>query len=165
MKVNDLQRQVTKFKMPLVETSSKHFSSGLVALNFHLRNHVVDDLRLFGTLSVLGASPFEQYNVSVKQVYKKTFRRSDTCMYDTVNGVECQLESSGFAVKTQTSESENKAKQVKGIKFCETRHLLCAMKKRYSRQRFSLYRQNIQFWMKHYILRSNCSLCSGSTYF
>lgn len=59
---------------------NEHCSSSLFNLNLYLLYYVVKDLRVFGTLSVLDESPFEQYNVDIKQGYRITSGKSDTCM-------------------------------------------------------------------------------------
>lgn len=41
-------------------TFSEHCKSGLYTPRFHLLDHVMEDLRVFGTLPVLDAPPFEQ---------------------------------------------------------------------------------------------------------
>lgn len=66
-KLIELQYKIEEFQSLLVRTFGEHCNSGLYILKFHLLDHVVEDLRLFGTLSVLDASRFEQYSVSIKQ--------------------------------------------------------------------------------------------------
>lgn len=59
-KLKQLRLRVIKLKRLLVETFSKHCSSGLFILKFHLLDHVVDGLHVFETLFVLDVSLFEQ---------------------------------------------------------------------------------------------------------
>lgn len=67
---------------------------------------------LSGTLFVHDASPYEQYSLNIKQAYKQTLQRSNTCTHETVNWVAQQSDSFEFAVMTHTSETERKEERV-----------------------------------------------------
>lgn len=94
---------------------------------FYLLDHIVEDLRILGTLSVFDASLFEQCKVNIKQAYKRALLRSDTFMYENVHRVDRQQDNSEFLVKTHISETENKAEASKKNEFCKTGHFLCAI--------------------------------------
>lgn len=83
-----LEERVKEFKRELVERFDDHCESGLYTLKFHLLDHMVEDIRKFGTLSVLDGSPFEHFNVHIKQAYRKTSQRRSTRMMETVGVIE-----------------------------------------------------------------------------
>lgn len=68
-KMSELQCRIEEFKKLLVRTFYERCKSVLYTLKFHLRDHVVDSLRGFRTLSVLDVSLFEQNNVHTKQAH------------------------------------------------------------------------------------------------
>lgn len=55
---------------------------------YDLFYHIVDDIQQLGTLFVLDRSSYEQFNVLVKQAYKRTLRRKRTRMMETVGVME-----------------------------------------------------------------------------
>lgn len=48
------------------------FDSGLYDLTYLLLNDMVEDLRIFETLSLLDCSFFDHYNLYIMQAYRKT---------------------------------------------------------------------------------------------
>lgn len=104
-----LQMKVNRFKILLVETFSKHCTSDLFTLKFRLRDHAVEDLHVFNTLSVFYAASFERYDGDFKQAYKQRSQRRVTCMKETVSRVIRQQDMSKPASKTHISEPTNEA--------------------------------------------------------
>lgn len=109
-KLQKQQLQVINFKRSLVKTISKHCNSALITVMFHLQDHVVEFLRVFGALFVFDASPLKQYSVSIKQAYKQTSQERGTYINETMNRDERQLNWSKFALITQFLGTENQAK-------------------------------------------------------
>lgn len=66
-----LQYKVEQFKRLLVRTFRKQCNSAIYTLKFNLPDHTVEELLVFGTLSVLGAL-FGHYNKNVKHAYSRT---------------------------------------------------------------------------------------------
>ena len=58
--------------------------TGLVTLKYPLLDHLVEDLKKFGSLQVLSAAPFEQYNHTIKKAYSYTSKRFRTRTLETV---------------------------------------------------------------------------------
>lgn len=54
--IGKLKEEVITFKRRVVDVSGLHSESNLYTLEFHLLDHIAEDLRRFGTLSVLDAS-------------------------------------------------------------------------------------------------------------
>lgn len=74
-----------------MKSFSKHCNSGLLNLKRHLLDHAIEVLLVFGSISVLNESSFEQHNVTVKHAYKQISRKSDTCTNEIVNRMERHL--------------------------------------------------------------------------
>lgn len=64
-----------QFKRALVRTFRDHCIFGLYTVTLHLLGQVVEGLQPFDTLSVLPASPFEQYSLNINNAYKQTSSR------------------------------------------------------------------------------------------
>lgn len=87
----ELEYYKEQFKRSLVRTSSDHCKLGLYMLKVHLLYHAVEDLKAFGTLSLLHDSSIGQYRVNIKHVYKPAFWKRDTYMHETVTIVGCRV--------------------------------------------------------------------------
>lgn len=61
--IGTIERTVEKFKRILVETFDEHCVCSLYGLRRHLLEHIAEDIRRFGTLSVLNSSAYERINV------------------------------------------------------------------------------------------------------
>lgn len=70
-----------------MQTFSEHCNSGIYNLKFHLLDHVLEELKALGTLSVLDASSFAQYNVHVMHAYMQTLRIMDAWINKTARMV------------------------------------------------------------------------------
>lgn len=91
-----------------MNTICKNCNCGLFTLKALLLDHVVGDLRVFETHSVLIASTFEEHNVIIKQAYQQTSRRSDIGTKESLSRVECELEEATFAIINHILETNNK---------------------------------------------------------
>lgn len=54
-----------------VEIFGEHFDSCLYILKYCIPDHIMEDIRGFETLSVLDNCPYEQFDVHIKQAFKK----------------------------------------------------------------------------------------------
>lgn len=57
-----------------------------------LLEQALEDSWEFGTVPESDASLFEYYNLNIKNSYKQSSRRSDTCMNKTVSMLGCRIE-------------------------------------------------------------------------
>ena len=80
-----LDSLIINFKTECKHVFSSNVENGLFTLKFHLLDHLVEDLRNFGSLDVLSASPYEYYNAVFKRHYRETSKRRATAMEETVN--------------------------------------------------------------------------------
>lgn len=89
--LQDLRSTVLTFKKQVWSLFGPHCDRGLNTLKFHLLDHLVDDLQRFGTVRVLSASPYEHYNVVIKQSYSGTSKRLQTRERDTIRNLDTDL--------------------------------------------------------------------------
>lgn len=73
-----LDKIVKAFKRILADTFDEHSSLGMYIVKVHLLDHMAEDLRNFGTLSVLNSNQYDDYNVHIKHSYKRTAQRIQT---------------------------------------------------------------------------------------
>jgi len=83
-KMEELMVSIHTFKSAVWRLFGPHCENGLNTLKFHLLDHLVDELARFGTVLVLSASPYEHFNLIVKQSYASTSKRLQTRTSDTV---------------------------------------------------------------------------------
>lgn len=83
-----LDETVKTFKLMLVNTIDEHCSSSLYTLKSHLLFYIAADLRKFLTLSVLGNSLYESFNVQIKHLHRKNSQNRQTRMTETVNDLK-----------------------------------------------------------------------------
>lgn len=77
--------KIKVFKSLLVKKFREHYDFGLFTLNYHLHNHMVGDIRRFGTLFILGSCQFRHFIVHIYPQYRKrTSQRGRTKMMETV---------------------------------------------------------------------------------
>jgi hypothetical protein len=88
MDLENMQSRIQSFKAMVSDLFSSEFPRVLLTLKFHLLDHMVCDIERFGSLKALCASPFEHYNLFVKQAYSSTSKRLLTRSIETV----CNLE-------------------------------------------------------------------------
>lgn len=89
--LQSMRTKVLEFKAKVWNLFRPHCKPGLNTLKFHLLDHLVDDLERFGTIRVLSASPYENFNLIVKQAYSGTSKRLQTRARDTVQVLETNL--------------------------------------------------------------------------
>lgn len=68
-------------KKEMIEIFHEQYDSSLCALKFHLLDNVVEDLKIFGNLTIPNASPFEHYNIHIKRSYRETSKQHSTRIY------------------------------------------------------------------------------------
>ena len=76
---------IVDFKKQVWTLFRPHCERGLNTLKFHLLDHLVDDLQRFGSIHILSASPYEHFNLIVKQAYSGTSKRLKTRATETVH--------------------------------------------------------------------------------
>jgi len=82
--VEDLGNRVLQFKEAVIAFFGDYCDKGVFTLKFHLLDHMVDDLRRFGSLSVLDASAYEHFNTDIKSAVRRTSQRNQFRMDETV---------------------------------------------------------------------------------
>jgi hypothetical protein len=88
MDLENMRSQIQSFKRMVSDLFSSEFPRVLLTLKFHLLDHMVCDIERFGSLKVLCASPFEHYNLFIKQAYSSTSKRLRTRSMETVTNLE-----------------------------------------------------------------------------
>lgn len=61
--LGNLERRLEPLKNRLVEAFDEHCRNGLHTLKNHLLHHMADEIRVYGTLSVLNRNAYEHYNL------------------------------------------------------------------------------------------------------
>lgn len=78
-------RDVCTFKQKVVNMFSPAYTSELVTLNFHILNHLIEDVSKFGGLSPLDAPSLKLLNRSVdaacRHMAKQTRTRTDEMVF------------------------------------------------------------------------------------
>jgi len=82
--LQDFEKKIYNFKKTVMQFYGKYCEKGLFTLKFHLLDHMVEDMRKFGTLSVLDASAYEHFNTDIKAAVRRTSQRSQYRMDETV---------------------------------------------------------------------------------
>lgn len=77
-----LNERMKDFKPMLVHTFDEHCKLGLYTLKYHLVGHIMADLRISGTLSVLHSIPYDHFNNSYKIISQR--RQTSTMETKTV---------------------------------------------------------------------------------
>ena len=54
-------------------------------------DHIVCDLKRFGSLSILSASPYEHFNLYIKEAYRSTSKRHLTRTCDTIRNLDTNI--------------------------------------------------------------------------
>lgn len=76
---------VDEFKKMLVETFHDYCESSLYALKYNLLHHMTDNIKRFGTPSVLDSSAYEHLNLLIKKASRRTLHRTRAGVLVTVN--------------------------------------------------------------------------------
>jgi hypothetical protein len=105
-----LRDSIHVFKKLVSSVFRPHFENSILTLKFHLLDHVVDDLERFGSIKVLSASPFEHFNLNIKQAYAKTSRRYLTRSRETFNNLDGTLKRRRITDAIETSASDVSSK-------------------------------------------------------
>lgn len=80
------------FQKTLVETFYEHYDSGLNTLQYHILDHIVEYLLVFGTSALLDGSPYEHFSMHIKQAYKRILRRRRTKFMEKAGVIERSYE-------------------------------------------------------------------------
>lgn len=64
--------------MIFIETFDGHCDSDLYSLKYHLLHHVVEGIQRFNILPVLKSNLDEQFNMPIKQSYRRTLQTRRT---------------------------------------------------------------------------------------
>ena len=104
---SDMQKEVSAFKEDISKLFGPHCKTGLQTLKFHLLDHMVLDLERFGSLRVLSASPYEHFNLFVKQAYNSTSKRIPTRTKETVARLQTALKRQKVRQDTSTSSGNS----------------------------------------------------------
>lgn len=68
----------------MFEKLDRTSDKSLYILIYRLFGHVYEDLKIFGTLYFLDASPFDHYNLHINRSYIEKSKRFSTIIYKTV---------------------------------------------------------------------------------
>lgn len=80
-----LKKWLDEFERVLVETLDNNSDSSLYLLKYYSPNHTMVDIQKFETLSVLGSSRYEHFNVHMKQKFKIISYSRETRLMETVS--------------------------------------------------------------------------------
>lgn len=75
----------------IISTFVPHCDNGIYTLKLHLLYHVVEDIETTDNMAILDASPYEHFNVFIKQSYRSTSKRIATLMDETVTNMVSTL--------------------------------------------------------------------------
>lgn len=87
-----LERTIKEFKKMLLETIDEHYNFCQYTLKYYLLDHMVDHIQKFETLSVLGSSAYDHFNVLIKQSTRRSLQRRQSRMMETVKVLERNYE-------------------------------------------------------------------------
>jgi len=73
--LSDLRDSISAFKRSMTSLFHNASPTGIGTLKFHLLDHIVDDIRSFGSIRMLTASPFEHFNIHIKSAHASTSGR------------------------------------------------------------------------------------------
>lgn len=79
----NLKSDIICLKKAMTETFHGTYGTSLYTLKFHLPHYFVEDLKIFGTHTVMDASPFEYYNPNINFSYIETYNRHSIKMEET----------------------------------------------------------------------------------
>lgn len=82
--IDHLKKECKKVFGPYVE-------KGMYTLKFHLLDHLVPDLKRYGSLDVLDGGPYEYFNTVVKLHYRLTSKRKSSALEETVQRMSTNL--------------------------------------------------------------------------
>lgn len=71
-----------------MEKFVQRFDLELYTLKYHFLDQMVCELQRFGTLSALGSSLNDHFNVQIKHLYEKTSKMRKTRIMENVNVTE-----------------------------------------------------------------------------
>lgn len=72
--LSNLERWFSALKNTSVEKFDEHCDAGSYTLKYHLLDHMVNDILIFGMQSALGSKPYEHFNAHIRQAYKRALQ-------------------------------------------------------------------------------------------
>lgn len=82
-----LRTHIHRFKHIFVDLFARYQPSGMGTLKFHLLDHLVDDIKRLGSISVMDAGPFEYSHTLFKQQYRGTSKRRHSAMKESIRQI------------------------------------------------------------------------------
>lgn len=67
-----LDEREEAFKRLRVDPFDDHCNFGLYGSKYNLFDHILEDLRKIGTLSVVHSSPYDRFEMHIKHSYRRT---------------------------------------------------------------------------------------------
>lgn len=92
-----LRSEIEEIKGFFLRAYAPHCLIGRCTLNIRLLNHLVDSLKKFGSISVLGAGLFGNFNLFIRRSNRMTSPRLSTGMDKTAQNKEKALHGVGSA--------------------------------------------------------------------
>lgn len=87
-KLNSEKSRINEFERISVGTFGEYCDSILCTLKYQLVYHILEDIKTLRNLSGLERSPYEHFNIHIKQTYVRISQRIHTQMMKTVNFME-----------------------------------------------------------------------------
>ena len=103
--LSSLEDRISSFKQEMSDLFHKASPTGIGTLKFHLLDHIVHDIRCFGSIRMLTASPFEHFNTHIKSAYASTSGRVLSRDAETVATLAFNLSRRVLADTTSTIRS------------------------------------------------------------
>lgn len=69
----------------LVESFDEHCNSSLYNLKYHLLGHILEDVNIFGELSVLEIIHYQLFNARNEQMHRRSSKRRRIITMETLN--------------------------------------------------------------------------------
>lgn len=70
--VMKITSEIEQFRRIVERVFASHYPFGLYTLQFHLLDHLVEDLEKFASISFTDPRPFEHFNILIEQFFKTT---------------------------------------------------------------------------------------------
>lgn len=105
--------KVAELNRLVVNIYQDHCSSRIFILMFHVLNKQTEDLGTFKNSKMLDASPFERFNVHVKQIYRHTQQRLSSSTDEVVKVMEQGMNDTLTASNGQVNTSVEQTSSVR----------------------------------------------------
>lgn len=104
--------QNSKVEEIRVKAFQDQCGNGRYTLRCRLLHHLTEDLERFSSTDLLDASPYERYNVHIKQVYFHTSQRLSSSMGEMVEVMNQDVKESVTASSVQMEIEDNRQSSV-----------------------------------------------------